>query len=78
MQNPHHGSSLEDFLSDEGILEEVTEAAHRKLRAARRHQVMLGIATWAACAVSVVTMICLIGMATIVILGAFEALGAIQ
>lgn len=31
MSNPHIGSSLDDFLREEGILEEVNEAALRKV-----------------------------------------------
>lgn len=31
MSNPHFGSSLDDFLRDEGILEDVNEAAAREV-----------------------------------------------
>ena len=32
MNNPHHGSSLEDLLSEEGILEEATIEAQKRIR----------------------------------------------
>ena len=30
-KNPHHGSSFDDFLAEEGLLEEVTYGASRKI-----------------------------------------------
>ena len=43
MKNHHFGSSLEDLLKDEGILEEANEVAVRKVRDWVRHMTVVAI-----------------------------------
>ena len=45
-KNPHRGSRLENFLADEGLLEEVNASAKKRVTAQRRNQGMRSFEAW--------------------------------